>query len=226
MKRFDISVDGLLGEDWPEQLRAMRDEGHQALVGLLERRREETDKTFAEWYEEELLSWGRSLYGHGPFAPATRLLQAMAEALLVSGVEQGQVQVKLDEFFGSRDLVARIPTLRIQCLLLAAQAHSVANGRRRPPNRGTINDVRMIGGTLPYADAIFIDNEMAEYLRQGPVQAQLGFTSRVFSQNTRDGLVAYLEEIRAAASAEHLATVEEVYGADWGQPFTGLYELD
>src|SRR5712691_2594481 len=80
---------------------------------------------------------------------------------------------------------------------------------------GWLNDVRTVVTVLPYCDAIFIDNEVAGFLAEQPLRTRIDYGTVVFSPNRRERFGAYLDELRAAASEEHLQHVEDIYGADW-----------
>jgi hypothetical protein len=97
-------------------------------------------------------------------------------------------------------------------------------GQARPPSRGMINDVQVVSALLPYCDAMFLDNEMAGLLGEEPLRTSLNWGTRIFSWNTRDRFLEYLDEIKAAIPQEHVARVETVYGPDWDTPYTTLYE--
>jgi hypothetical protein len=71
---------------------------------------------------------------------------------------------------------------------------------------------------------MFLDNEMAGLLGEEPLRTSLDWGTHVFSWNTRDNFLEYLDAIRAGVSEEHVALVETVYGPDWDTPYTTLYE--
>ena len=108
-------------------------------------------------------------------------------------------------------------------MLYAAIARKAASGRKRLPNQGMANDIKTVSVLLPYCDAIFIDNECDAYLREQPLCDALDYGTKVFSQNTKDEFLGYLDEIELKASPEHLDKVDEVYGEGWREPFTMLY---
>jgi hypothetical protein len=140
-----------------------------------------------------------------------------------AGVAEAELWQKTAEFFSSPALDT-VPHLRISCLLFAAMARKAAAGQVRPPNRGTLNDVKTVATVLPFCDAIFVDNEIAGLLNEEPVRSRTGFATRVFSSNRRDEFVAYLDELRAAVPDEHVHLVRDVYGDGWLEPFTGVFD--
>jgi hypothetical protein len=70
---------------------------------------------------------------------------------------------------------------------------------------------------------MFLDNETAGLLGEEPLRTSLDFGTRIFSWNTRDRFLEYLDEIREAVPGEHVELVETVYGPDWDTPYTTLY---
>ena len=88
-----------------------------------------------------------------------------------------------------------IPYMRISSLLFAALARKAAiGGQVRPPNRGTMSDVTTVAAVLPYCDAIWVDNEMAGLLCEEPLRTRIDYGTRVFSWNTRQQFLEYLDE--------------------------------
>src|SRR5438128_10326689 len=51
-----------------------------------------------------------------------------------------------------------------------------------------------------------------------PLRTRIDYGTVVFSPNRRERFGAYLDELRAAASEEHLQLMEDIYGADWARP--------
>jgi hypothetical protein len=111
-------------------------------------------------------------------------------------------------------------------MLWASIARKAAAGQKRPPSRGTVNDIRVIGSILPYCDAMFVDNEMRGYLREEPLTTELQYGVRVFSKNNLDDFLSYLDEIERAADPAHVALVERVYGKDWGKPYVQMFHRE
>ena len=75
------------------------------------------------------------------------------------------------------------------------------------------NDVRVISTLLPYVDAMFVDRECHVLLSENPIPERLDYDTRLFSHRNKEEFIAYLDEIEALATAEHIALIQEVYGA-------------
>jgi len=117
-----------------------------------------------------------------------------------------------------------IPFQKISAMLWAAVARKAASGRKDPPNRGMSNDVEMLSTLLPYCDAMLIDNECRSYFNEQPLLRELDFGTRLFSENSKQELLDYLDQIRSTATSGHINLLKEVYGENWDAPYTTLYQ--
>lgn len=132
--------------------------------------------------------------------------------------EPAEALQKTAEYLQSPHMI-NLPTNHISALLYAGIARKAAHGQKATPNKGTFADVNAISSLLPYCDAIFIDNAMAALLAEHPIAEEVArYGTRIFSPNTKDEFLAYLDEIEATASAEHLALVDDAYGETWLEP--------
>ena len=243
-ERFRVTVGGLEPEDWPARLNESRERASEALAQLSARWRDVRPFSFDAVYRKELRAIGETMIevhlqslrdaaeimaGTRPFDPevfmpsnATATILGIHHGLREHGVAEEDLWQKTVEFFTSSDL-ERVPYLRISCMLFTAFARKQASGQRRPAGGGTLNDVTTVATVLPACDAIYVDNEVAALLDEEPLRTRLDFGTLVFSHRTRQDFAAYLDEIRASASEEHIAAVREVYGNSYLVPFTGLF---
>lgn len=152
----------------------------------------------------------------------SRLVETIHHVLHAEGVPDEELWTKTIEFLQPETL-EHIPYVRISCMLYAALARKAQAGQVRPPSRGMVNDVQVVSALLPYCDSMFLDNETAGLLGEEPLRTSLDFGTRIFSWNTRDRFLEYLDEIREAVPGEHVELVETVYGPDWDTPYTTLY---
>lgn len=244
-ERFRVTVGGLEPEDWPERLRESRQRASEALAQLSARWRDVRPFSFDDVYRQELRAIGQTMIqihiqsvrdaaevmaGRRPFDPevlmpsnATGTILGIHHRLRERGVADDELWQKTAEFFNSPD-IDQVPYLQISCMLFAAFARKQASGQRRPAGGGTLNDVTTVATVMPACDAIYVDNEVAALLAEEPLRTQLDFGTRVFSQRTRHEFAAYLDELREAASAEHVVAIREVYGNSYLTPFTGLFD--
>jgi hypothetical protein len=103
------------------------------------------------------------------------------------------------------------PAHKVSAYLFAALSRKVVAGQRRV-TRGFCNDVRAISTYAPYLDAMFLDNECATLLGEAPLPERLGLRAKIFSLNSRDDFLAYLEETEARADAETREGARVIYG--------------
>lgn len=72
---------------------------------------------------------------------------------------------------------------------------------------------------------MFIDNECYTYLNERPLCKNIrDYQTKIFSQNTKQEFLEYLDEIESQASAEHFSKIKEVYGETWPEPYIRLYK--
>lgn len=242
MDRIRVSVGFTPRNGQAEEIRQSRDTLYGHLKGVFERWRGET-KSFDELALEEATAYGRAciescvrhwakqrLVMEGKLPPdlenilppmASSLITDMLREIKAAGFKDDEALRKMDEYFSSEHIL-EVPYIRISSMLFASIARKAKAGQLRPPSRGTFTDVNAIASILPYCDAIFIDNEYGAYLGESPLRERLAYPAKVFSTNTRDGFLTYLDDIEKNADPEHMKTVKELYGADWGEPYLGI----
>jgi hypothetical protein len=244
-EQFFISVGGLDPEGWVDSLREQRERTAEGIAAVHERWRE-TNLSFDDLYRSELEAFGRTVLQvyvdearrreetleQGVIdlevllpSGVSRLVEAIHHVLHEEGVPDWELWAKTIEFLQPETL-DHIPYVRTSCMLYAALARKAQAGQVRPPSRGMINDVQVVSALLPYCDAMFLDNEMAGLLNEEPLRTRLDWGTRIFSWNTREQFLEYLDELRAAVPEEHVALVETVYGSDWDTPYTTMYERE
>ena len=75
-----------------------------------------------------------------------------------------------------------------------------------------MNDVRAIGAYAPYVDAMFVDNECATFLAEKPLSTDLMFKAQIFSLNSGDAFLEYLDQIAERATDEVRLYAKQIYG--------------
>lgn len=154
----------------------------------------------------------------------TMLVFQLRQRLATDGATFEEAMRRVEDALLSEG-VLRVPKNHITTLLYAGLARRAVNGKKNPPSRGTPNDVDGISAYLPYCDAMFIDDEFAQLLGEGPIRTEIaGYPTRIFSTRTRDGFLLYLRQLEAEAPTDHLATVARIYGEGWTTPYRTLLE--
>ncbi len=245
--RIRVSVEFTIEEDWIESLRKSRQSTYEAISGLFAQWQKEPDKDFDYWYRQELGGFGAAILERyisyfvkfaqvqsGLVEPtannivppaAVMVIHTLHEMFKEEGIIEDALWAKTHEYFRSPTHEV-MPFTQIASLLWASIARKAAAGQRRPPTRGTANDIDAISTLLPYCSAMFVDNECRSYLCEEPVRSRLAYDTKVFSPNTKAGFLDYLDTLRNEIPEHHLKLVEQVYGPDWGQPYTGMYERE
>jgi ribosomal protein S18 acetylase RimI-like enzyme len=243
-----LSVQARLGgeADFVDDLAEMRDRSHAGLSRCVERWEAGGRLGFNHYFEHELsiygpLQWqtywrrvfkvGAMMNGEEPFDPNVAAATSEAEILIVSfkrdherrGVGEDETLPKIAKFFAS-DAIKQTPFLRVSSALFAAMAVEASLHQAPRPDRGMMTDVTTVSTLLPYCDAMFIDNRCHRLLKAATEGAGLVYDASVFSLARRDELVAWLDELEASVSTEHLALVKQVYGDSWLEPYAAMYE--
>jgi hypothetical protein len=104
------------------------------------------------------------------------------------------------------------PFGRILAYLFAALASQFKAGRTKLPSAGFLNDLSAISAYAPYVDAMFVDNECAELLRQGRCRHELSYKAQIFSLNDAEAFIAYLEAIIADTPKDVRRESSALYG--------------
>jgi len=138
----------------------------------------------------------------------------------------GQLR-KIQEFFGSADF-SKIPFTRIWGQFWATLARCVRNGMKPEsfPSGSIYNDLEALAAYSPYCDAMFMDEEVDHYSRQGQLRNTLEPGAKVFSLRSKEAFLAYLKDLENEATADHLELVRQVYGPNAGSPFLSLLTWD
>jgi hypothetical protein len=245
--RIMISVKGDWNVDWIHQLRQDRKRVCERLNQVVTRWKTEKDKDFHDWFSEETSGYGNVIWRDyctrlkrmvdvrqgripwttddldAPYALSFRLVESLKFTFQQAGFDQSRIEDLVVEYLKSAPF-EDVPFIRVSAMLFATVARKFAHGgRRKPINEGLATDIDIISVLLPYCDAAFIDNECETYLHEKPLCDLWEYKTKFFSLNKRNDFLEYLVGIRKAASKEHLAKVEEVYGLNAQEPFTTLY---
>jgi hypothetical protein len=222
--RLFISVNINYSIDWIDDLRKARNKINKSLYNIFKRWQTEKNKTFGDWFEIESMSFGKVTLELYLNYLEGLILRSIKDAFLRAGIQEADVWPKTIKYLLSPSL-KEVPFIKISSMLLASLARKAAAGRKKQPNQGMANDIEIISVLLPYCDAMFIDNECHAYLKEKPLCDAFDYETDIFSQNTKDEFLKYLDNIELNASKEHLDKINKVYGSTWREPYTTLYNL-
>lgn len=222
-KQFKISF--ALDKTIREDEKRYKENFHKSLKNVFDRYKNMKDFDFNECYKKETASFGESNFkqyiefirNYNPenfhdFPESFTMVNSVRGLFLDNGIERKDIWNKLAQFFTS-DKLDNIPSVEIEGLLWASLARQYAKGgRKKDPGEGIVNDVDIISLYLPLCDAMFIDNECAELLRQKPACDRIGYDTKIFSLNNRDEFLNYLDQILKDAPEDVLKAVIGLYG--------------
>lgn len=228
--RLIVSVDFNYSNEWIDELLKVRGRKHQVFENLFLQWKNEKGLTFEKVQERE-----GKLYGHQILSSHNEYLTAIQNRIQPKTIQQEAILLvnqigKLFEKYGpskievkskvvdylNSPIFDRIPFVKISSLLLAGIARKAISGQVKPPNQGMANDLFVISFFLPYCDGIFLDNECAALLAENPIKEQLDeYGTRIFSLNTKDDFIRYLDEIGTSNQPPDIKLIEDVYGKSW-----------
>lgn len=228
--RMIVSVDFNYTKKWINKLRKIRKKKYKILERLFIKWKRESGLTFQKVQEREGKYYGDQILGsYNDYLEALKinsqytthqqefflLVYQICELFEKHGLSVKDIRAKLIEYLHS-PIFDKIPYVKISSLLLAGLARKAISGQVRPPNQGMANDLFIISHYLPYCDAMFIDNECAALLSENPIKEQLNeYGTKIFSLNTKDDFIRYLDEIKASNQPPDIKLIEDVYGKNW-----------
>lgn len=233
-----LNIDSL---DGASRTRVSRDRAHDSLAGLFLRWAEDP-QGFEQRFENELLASSHVLLSEYErfiqaqdrlFAGDMSALDAVVNPPLMASIvpelvrrvsdqekdEKRALEVVL-QFLVSQDAYSA-PYNWNSSLLMAALARKAEAGQKRVGS-GTINDVVVLSTVAPYTDAIFTDDQMAGLLSEAPLTDRFQSSAVVFSNNSRDEFMDYLDQVETSAPSGHRQMVKAIYGPNWVAPFYDL----
>lgn len=229
--RIFITVDGTMrGER--QAIQRSRSQLHSSLAGIFKEWQKGGD-TFAQAFEREKGAYAegalkayvadyrrRMLTFAGQLPPTpenfmgslfTMLFHGFEWAAKVHGLQPNQANGAIKSFIES-GAMNETPSNIISASMWASLAMKAAAGQKTPPDEGMATDIDIVSTLLPYCDAMFVDRTCRSLLLDIPKSHKLPYQCRVFSMANKDEFLQYLREIRASATAEHIALLHTVYG--------------
>ncbi|WP_420442272.1 hypothetical protein [Candidatus Palauibacter sp.] len=212
----------------PGEIASSRHSRARAHEGFRQRWKEwasEGSVSFEDHFQNERR--GVAVAALGPHRKPLWLAQLMK--WLVSGLAEHGVpeETRLPEAkrFLYSEAALSAPENHLGALLFAGLARRAASGQKRVPSRGTLNDLKFISAYLPYCDAMFIDNEFAQLLREEPLASAItDYSTKIFSARSRDDFMDYLGDLEKKAASAHVDLVTRTYGETWLEPYRSVLE--
>ncbi|MDR6153816.1 hypothetical protein QF021_001905 [Acidovorax delafieldii] len=111
----------------------------------------------------------------------------------------------------------QVPMLWIEARMFATLKGMVKRGayknrdQARRRLNGVFEDIKHIALYAPYCDAFFMDQPMADLVRQPTIDLENRFAVRVFSLNNQDDFLEWLKELEHGMSNEHKVGLRTAY---------------
>jgi hypothetical protein len=230
---FDISVELPPIPGMTDKLRAWRSQSHQGLVDVFSNTwKTEPNQTWEYWRDREAASWGRLIFPiyrrellrctgilEGRIEPKPHetephhfvvLIHAIADRIEEAGCPPAHKLESALRFL--KEATADTPFRQIAGSFYACAAKKAAS-QVRPPTQGFNNDIDVMSCLLPYCDAMFMDNEMANFWRevQGTPTRRLPLKTEVFSLSRKEEFLSYLDQLERAVPGEQRRFASEMY---------------
>ena len=115
---------------------------------------------------------------------------------------------------------AEVPRVRLSARLFSAYKERLrlaktppdpTSNKTREKLSGFFYDVQHAATYAPYCDAYFTDNAMAKLMKDSRVNVEADFGCKVFSVDSKDDFVAWLEALGSRMTAEHAEDLSWAY---------------
>ena len=245
-ERLIISINSQRLESEKTELKQSKIDTFSALKQAINRWERERGKDFQFWYGEEIGQWPqlivdgyknhfersmKVMFGLDPDplgllpTPFYLIFGEISGTLKQKFGEGEEFKKRIQEFMRPENF-EKVPFVHIYSMLMATLAAGLSSGHMKKAKirPSVFSDVFMISSLLPFCDAIFLEKQMAGFLRNKPFSQVIQRMPRVFSLSNKQEFLAYLESIEKSASPTHMAAVSEVYGDDWGRPFISVLD--
>jgi hypothetical protein len=243
-ERIRISIDWPAADPDPALVRLERTRSGEAWERIFERWATER-QSFEDVYEYERRGQADAMLQlfrehlalvadfHRTGRNAEKVLNHRLEVQTMNGLLQLAEEAGYEDPTSALDVVVkflysetalRVPANEISALLMAALARRAAAGQKKLPSRGMWNDITAISHFLPYCDAMFVDDECASLLGEGPLDERIVYPTRVFSNKTRQEFLEYVASCEEEAGPAHRDLVVGTYGENWLTPYRAMLQ--
>lgn len=231
--RIIVSVDMSYPPEMVDGIRDFRDRVHEGVIASFEECRQSSERSYDHWFEREKDAPRRGIVGSLRARARRELVRSSGldradviwHALRQSGVSPNELQTQFVAFLES-DALREIPVSLIATRMWAVIAQKAASGQKEPPNRGTVNDINVVSGLMPYCDVMLIDNKCRALIEDIPEKYALSFDTQIFSRSNGEEFLEFIKDIERTADPVILKLVHNVYGDDWPTPFVTMYEQE
>ena len=137
--------------------------------------------------------------------------------------------LRVREYFNNVSSLLEIPSVKINSVMFAGLAHRAACGKKSPP-KSTV-DIQFISSYLPYCDALFIDRESENLLREFPKNTPDNlrlkeFSARLFSMRNKEEFLDYLDKLIQNVPKERMRVIKDILGDRYDKPYWSIIERE
>ena len=104
---------------------------------------------------------------------------------------------------------AEVPTVQLSARLFSAYKQRVRLSREKLS--GLLYDIQHAATYAPYCDGYFTDNAMTKLLKEQRVRVEQDYGCKVFSVDSKDDFLAWLETLKSRMTAEHANDLSWAY---------------
>ncbi|AOX10665.1 hypothetical protein Q5O_20500 [Pseudomonas putida JB] len=213
-----------------ELCRALKEEAVDTLIKVFDEWQKSAN-TFKEDVDIETNATAE-LYLNSYITMINRIIDGDASATLDSPIVSQVVEQMIDwlpkeqplldkiktciEFFKSEHF-KQTPSIYISTRIYATLKSMVKLGayanrtNARKKLNGVFGDIKHISLYAPYCDAFFMDQPMADLVRQPSVSLEKRYGVRVFSLNNLPQFYEWLDQLESEMTSEHRAAVDSAY---------------
>jgi hypothetical protein len=144
---------------------------------------------------------------------------SVVEDLLLVVEAKKKAPAAIGAFFGSQHF-AEVPTVQLSARLFSAYKERLRSSKTTPDPKskktrenlsGFFYDIQHAATYAPYCDGYFTDNAMAKLMKGQLVRVEQDFGCKVFSVDSRDDFLAWLESLKSRMTTRHANDLSWAY---------------
>jgi hypothetical protein len=234
--RLQINLEFNISEEEKDAIHEETIEMHKGLIEIIQDNWQKHKKSLDESYREEIDNYGPAVarnyikqcseFGETTYFPGSLLclFSSMLSICRKYNIPEDKHVETINTFLTS-GIMNDIPYARNSSYMFAAVRQKIQSGMKPSSlSQGTNTDIIAISTYIPYVDAMFIDDEQANYIAELTKQKKFNYKCRVFSTRTKEDFIQYLSELEAKIPKSHFELVGRLYGPNWTKPYLTMFE--
>lgn len=234
--RLQINVEFSLPKEEIDAIHEETVEIHKGLIDVVQNNWLKNKKSLDESFREEIDNYGPAVvrnyikqcseFGKTTYFPGSLhlLFSSMLSICRKYNIPEDK-QVEIINTFLTSGIMNDIPYARNACYIFAAVRQKIQSGMKPSSlSTGTNTDITAISSYIPYVDAMFIDDEQANYIAELTKQKKIDYKCRIFSTRTKEYFIQYLLELEANTPKSHFDLIDRLYGPNWTKPYLTIFK--